>query len=213
MSETERTLPAHFSRMGGAAARIQEAAREAGIDRDTPLGLWVQAMAACMTSFGESVVEQRHAVASSLRDGRAVVEAELQQVRDTEKLARTAIAEAQQARIVTELEKAQVIRQMTGTVAVGVVDLVRELVPSRLRRQERREAGKSFVQLMLAALCLLGVGYALRMWQAPDGSALLWRCEQNWGQDAKGIRYCPEHVLLGILPTALPALPPPAPAR
>jgi len=153
------------------AKEMEEAAWREGIDPHGPLGVFVRAMRATILVMADVAERQANGVVNTVRDARAMVEAEAIKVRKVSDQAFLAVEAARTAHASFEVQKDEVFTKMVKAMVPQMVKAVGAAVVIRQRRYNwtvhwDRAAGIATV----AAGLLLG-GYVWGSWY-PSNSAI-----------------------------------------
>lgn len=166
-----------------AVDEMQSAAAAEGIEKDTPLGVFVHVITWTMRKivslvekFDESLGVKLAAGEALLKTTETVINAELKKLRESNEHAETVLRQADKVIAVTEIA---LERAVAANIKQIEQQWIKEIGPWLVLKQKRFDARAAWARWMVTAVFvvgLLGGGYEVAKWQDGPAISALGRC-------------------------------------
>ncbi|KAF2174337.1 hypothetical protein K469DRAFT_695104 [Zopfia rhizophila CBS 207.26] len=138
MRGTEEIVTTAMANLAERTEELRRAMSEFGVRPGHPESVLLHAMTSSQLAFGDMAAEMALAVANTQEGAKALVEAEIRELREAIRVAEAVTAQAKAAAAATEVQRDQVIESMIAKVAPGLVDKLGGTLVIKARQYERR---------------------------------------------------------------------------
>lgn len=183
-----------------AAEDMEDSAWRMGIERDSPLGIWVVTMRRSLTQLADITEKLSGGVTNTIRNGKALIEAEVERLQTVRETATIQLHEATAALTKAQVEAEKLTLRTLNDLIPKIVDQIRDAVVIREKRYNRTMRWRQYALISAATVGLMVGGYSLRAWQDLDATSALARCAAATTTASDGSEYC---ALKSLLPQAL----------
>lgn len=163
-----------------AADEIETAAWREGIDRDDPLGVWVQSLRHALVALATMVHGEGQTVAGVLAETRKTVEAELLTLHVANETARTVLAQARSLSSALEQQsrasEVRTFEHLVDKMCHSLTAALRKAIVIREERYNRMKLSWFGATVAGLALCLVIGGYQWCAYENRAAISLLNRC-------------------------------------
>ena len=117
-----------------AAEDMEDSAWRMGIERDSPLGIWVVTMRRSLTQLADITEKLSGGVTNTIRNGKALIEAEVERLRTVRETATIQLHEATAALTKAQVEAEKLTLKTLNDLIPKIVDQIRDAVVIREKR-------------------------------------------------------------------------------
>ena len=210
MRGTEEIVTTAMANLAERTEELRRAMSEFGVRPGHPESVLLHAMTSSQLAFGDMAAEMALAVANTQEGAKALVEAEIRELREAIRVAEAATAQAKAAAAATEVQRDQVIESMIAKVAPGLVDKLGGTLVIKARHYERRRRLLFYLQGAGMFGSVLLVGFLLSYWQTYAAVSGVERCRAGVVHAPDGWGWC---LASKVLATPQPAPGPQGPAQ
>lgn len=210
MRGTEEIVTTAMANQAERTEELRRAMSEFGVRPGHPESVLLHAMTSSQLAFGDMAAEMALAVANTQEGAKALVEAEIRELREAIRVAEAATAQAKAAAAATEVQRDQVIESMIAKVAPGLVDKLGGTLVIKARHYERRRRLLFYLQGAGMFGSVLLVGFLLSYWQTYAAVSGVERCRAGVVHAPDGRGWC---LAANVLGTPQPAPGPQGPAQ
>ena len=203
MRGTEEIVTTAMANLAERTEELRRAMSEFGVRPGHPESVLLHAMTSSQLAFGDMAAEMALAVANTQEGAKALVEAEIRELREAIRVAEAVTAQAKAAAAATEVQRDQVIESMIAKVAPGLVDKLGGTLVIKARQYERRRRLLFYLQGAGMFGSVLLVGFLLSYWQTYAAVSGVERCRAGVVLAPDGRGWClAENVLGAAQPVA-----------
>lgn len=173
------------------AEDMEQAAWREGIESTGPLGIWVTALRHSLVNLADISEKHSQGVAATIAATQKLVDAEITQLRETNKQAVHAMNEANAALSRVKVDAEKLTLKTIQDLGPQILAEIQDAVVIRERRYNRKVEWRRASLVAVAVLGLFLGGYSWRAWQdGTDASEALVRCLRQPFSAPNGDRYC-----------------------